>query len=420
MENYAFFENLNDEQTGIMAVGLLKDKADTWYRTTEKPPAGEPPLGWLTLKRLLKEFFCPENSELLARDHMALLTQTGDISTYINNFMDLKLAITDMTDVEACDKFMRGLREGNTVAYVRQYYDGTLKTAIKAALTYDSAHHFNHQQSMFSSPFPGVASHSFQQPQAVYHNDGPTPMDLDWIDRRQGGGNYRGGNNNGGYRGNNNNRGGKNNSSGGGSSGRCYFCGKTGHIKRNCRERLNEIKRMDETRGRKYGAINLIDQCTQESSDSNNSDKNNKDLIDFDACYSSDSLSDDKFPLLKPQHAQTSSQLIDGAISAVELNPIIYPTTLYYGSLPHKGVEILIDSGASENYVSPGSLKSDQELIPVTDRKVETAGGQIAEINKFDLILGRAWLKQEKPTPDWSDDSWYLSKGSIKLKPHIP
>lgn len=53
------FESPNDEQSGIMAVGLLKDKADTWYR--------EPPLGWLTSKRLLKEFFCPENSELLAR-----------------------------------------------------------------------------------------------------------------------------------------------------------------------------------------------------------------------------------------------------------------------------------------------------------------------------------------------------------------
>lgn len=29
VENYAYFEGLNDEQTGVLAVGLLKDKADT-------------------------------------------------------------------------------------------------------------------------------------------------------------------------------------------------------------------------------------------------------------------------------------------------------------------------------------------------------------------------------------------------------
>lgn len=190
-----------------------------------------------------------------------MLRQTGDINVYINNFLDLKLAIKDMTDVEACDKFMRGLRDGDTIAYVRQHYDGVLKTAIKAALTHDGAHHINTQPMFPSFPAPQAfqQQQSFQQPfqqQAVYHN-GPTPMELDWIDRRQGG-NYR--NNNGGrnknYNGGNFNQQRGGNSSGN-SSGRCYFCGKTGHIKRNCRERLNEIKRMDENRSRKYGGQSL-------------------------------------------------------------------------------------------------------------------------------------------------------------------
>lgn len=89
---------MNDEELGIYALGLLKDKADTWYRTVEKPNEGEASLGWLELKRSLVEFFCPENFELIARDMIAKLTQTGDVNSYINNFMDLKLAIKNMTD----------------------------------------------------------------------------------------------------------------------------------------------------------------------------------------------------------------------------------------------------------------------------------------------------------------------------------
>jgi hypothetical protein len=107
-----------------------------------------------------------------------------------------------------------------------------------------------------------------------------------------------------------------------------------------------------------------------------------------------------------------------------------------------KPIQALIDSGASENYVSPHVIKHmhQDQLIPVPDRQVETAGGTIAEIKhkvkmslnlngmaatitafvfptKFDLILGRSWLKQTQPLPDWSTDTWYLNNGSIKLKP---
>lgn len=36
---------------------------------------------------------------------------------------------------------------------------------------------------------------------------------------------------------------------------------------------------------------------------------------------------------------------------------------------------------------------------------------------KFDLILGRAWIKTESPNTDWSSDTWYINKGSTILKP---
>jgi hypothetical protein len=85
-------------------------------------------------------------------------------------------------------------------------------------------------------------------------------------------------------------------------------------------------------------------------------------------------------------------------------------------------------------------LNENQELIPVYNRRVETAGGEVTEIKnkvklkvdlngyesfimayvfptKFDLILGRAWLKDESPNTDWSSDTWYINKGSTILKP---
>lgn len=222
VENYVSIQNMNDEEAGIYCIGLLKGMAETWYRTTEKPEVGEPPLGWLTVKRLLKEFFCPENSELLARDRIAALKQTGDLSTYINTFLDCELAIPSMTEIEACDKFMRGLSNINTAAYVRQHFDGTLKTATRSALTHDSAH-VAQQQFSFLNPSP------VRPEQTTYVRD--DPMDLDWIDRD-------------GRRNNRNGRDGNSRSSsrGGGSSGRCFYCDKPGHIKRDCKERRNDIR----------------------------------------------------------------------------------------------------------------------------------------------------------------------------------
>ncbi|KAG2228438.1 hypothetical protein INT48_009739 [Thamnidium elegans] len=449
VESYTRAQSMDDEEAGIYSIGLLKGMAETWYRTTEKPEEGEPPLGWLTLKRLLKEFFCPENSELLARDRIANLKQIDDLSTYINKFLDCKLAIPNMTDNEACDKFMRGLKDLNTAAYVRQHFDGTLKTATRSALTFDSAYNQQEQFGFFRNP---SVVRSVQQPvQAGYARD--DPMDLDWIDNR-GKRNYRGGNKS------NNSRFG-NNSSGG---GRCFYCNKLGHIKRDCIERRNDIKaqirKLDEARSnrgeRNKQFINVMDSQSENDEDNGNNN-NNKNLIQFDP-YSTVSIDDSLFPVLQVTKNVENRK----TTNVTELIPIIYPSAnddindefnhitelnsiattlpLYSGIVNKSPIKVLIDSGASENYVSPHVLKADQKLIPVYNRKVETAGGEITEIKykvklevnlngyksfimlyvfptKFDLILGRAWLKTETPNTDWTSDTWYINKGSTQLKP---
>lgn len=109
-------------------------------------------------------------------------------------------------------------------------------------------------------------------------------------------------------------------------------------------------------------------------------------------------------------------------------------------------IHCLIDSGASENYISSRIANVIVgNHIHVEGREVETAGGLVSPINskmvfdldlqghrsemsafvfdtKFDVILGRAWIKEHAPSPDWFDDTWSLtccsnSNKTIVVKP---
>ena len=107
-------------------------------------------------------------------------------------------------------------------------------------------------------------------------------------------------------------------------------------------------------------------------------------------------------------------------------------------------IHCLIDNGASENYISSHVADLIQGArTKVYDREVETAGGTITPITgkmvfeldlqghrssvsayifdtKFDVILGRAFLKKHNPKPDWFDDTWKLpccSDRTIIIKP---
>ena len=95
-------------------------------------------------------------------------------------------------------------------------------------------------------------------------------------------------------------------------------------------------------------------------------------------------------------------------------------------------VNVMVDSGASGCYVAPRIAAGlSTRLVP--NREVETAGGHVLAINqqvtlpldaqgykhqtdayildtKFDIILGRDWLKQVQPIPDWDLDTWKISK----------
>ncbi|KAG1037188.1 hypothetical protein G6F43_012913 [Rhizopus delemar] len=107
-------------------------------------------------------------------------------------------------------------------------------------------------------------------------------------------------------------------------------------------------------------------------------------------------------------------------------------------------VKVLLDTGASANYISPKLVNNSMKVFPLrSSREVETAGGHIMSIDKkvefqllaqwipyhvqayvfdmkFDLILGQQWFQQAKPIPNWSTSSWKLvdkRKGEVLLTP---
>lgn len=235
VERYGDIQTWDDTQIGNYAVTLFKGRADAWYRTIE-PASDEKPLGWLAIKRSLIEFFRPENSVLVARDKIAVLRQDSDLTTYINTFMDLKLAIPDMNDGEATDRFVRGLKDGRMRSYIRQYQVNSLTEAIHTALAFDAGEERRYT----------TIPRRTQQ----YIDD---PMDIDAIDdiyamnnRRRFGNNNRFSNNGNSRFSSNNMRLSNNNSI------TCYYCNKRGHVKALCPVRRMDIKALDENRQKQH------------------------------------------------------------------------------------------------------------------------------------------------------------------------
>ncbi|OAD72660.1 hypothetical protein PHYBLDRAFT_73068 [Phycomyces blakesleeanus NRRL 1555(-)] len=115
----------------------------------------------------------------------------------------------------------------------------------------------------------------------------------------------------------------------------------------------------------------------------------------------------------------TNQRFLEDLHSAVDTDLPLYAATLH-----RQQILILIDSGASANYVSPRIKHLATKVSNIPGRSVETAGGHSIKINqkatltlslngytdivdafifptKFDLILSCTWLQTAKPVPDW-------------------
>lgn len=209
-ERYTDYQGWDSVQKKRYAVTLLRGRADTWYRTLET--SEEEPENWLAFKRELIEFFRPDDSARLARDRLAVYRQMGSLNNYVNEFMDIIAAIPGITEDESCDKFMRGLSNRDTRSQVRQAQATTLREAIRVAIAHDSAIHEN--PSFYRRNVGAYIFNRNSTPRGPYAGE---PMDLSMMSSSRG-------------------------------NVRCHYCDKVGHIRRHCKIRSEDIRKMEQKR----------------------------------------------------------------------------------------------------------------------------------------------------------------------------
>ncbi len=226
----------------LYARSLLRGDAQLWYSQMQVYEAGQLPQDWEDLKVLLRREFIPINSVIQARDRLAALIQRGPVSEYINEFRRLKLQIPDLSQGDALDRFVRGLKQAIRIA-VRSRFPATLSEAESLALAFEAA---AKEEGSYAVPT------TTQPTQPMVNYD---PMELDSLrsmvnaltNQLRNRGNSR--NRSYGTRGNNGfNRSNTFNGNTGGNGPRCYGCGGIGHMKRECPTYLNRSGRGSGTR----------------------------------------------------------------------------------------------------------------------------------------------------------------------------
>ena len=367
---------------------------------------------------------------------MRALRQSSTIALYVQEFMTIKLSIPKMTDEEAVDKFLAGLKDANARIHIKDYInmeDPVLSEAIRAAHTYEG----NRLDGVASSRSPSMFG-------AVHRED--DPMDLSVTESKEllnymrswhssGRGGFRGcggsrGESNGfrgrgGGRGSHQSRGARRGGFGGSSSRsgvQCFNCEGYGHFQRDCPSEKRQ-------------QLNYVELEGYEDSYNNNSFENKAtDSSSYLYCVLPTSKSYVEPLLMDNNMIQRDAQFV---LNASEIDTKL---PLYRAMVNGSACSVLIDSGASANYINPKLVSSVTQMRNVKGQAVETANGQQSEISsiasftlqlgdyqddmeayvfdtKFDLILGNSWLRQVQPTPDWFLSSWSirLSSGNLTV-----
>ncbi|KAG2190798.1 hypothetical protein INT47_010345, partial [Mucor saturninus] len=438
VERYTEYYEFTAEKTMLYAVNLLRGRADVWWQHMERKASY--PSAWKPFKEAIIEEFRPAHTLRSARDRLANLSQTRTVLEYVDEFRNIQLEIPSMTNEEAQDRFVRGLQQ-EVRLHVITLTPTDVDEAMQMAQTYESSRQLGHPQVYYHQPQqyqyqpqPQQYQQQFHyqpqpyQYQSQYRMQEPVPMEIDAIDSRRRFQQRKPAYNR--------------------SEVICHWCNKAGHMQRQCRQRLAAIKQLDEENRKKQG---FREAQPMEEKSSPEASKNNEisyTAINKETCDSYSYVSNEPELLNTPTslkemtepHLMADQTFLEGLYAAVDTDLPLYPAML-----DDKLISVLIDSGASANYVSPQIAQSAQNLVSISGRPVETAGGHTLSIDqkatlslslsgytdtidayvfptKFDLILGRTWLQQARPIPDWQTDTWYLHRNGVEfvLQPQCP
>ena len=138
LERYLRLTGVPVENWVDFAASFLRHQADKWFRV-QLCTYGENSRFAHQYPVFKQEFikqFKPINSVLTARDRISQLRQMGSAIAYTHRFLELKLEIPDMSEAEAKDRYMRGLKT-HVYQKVRLENPNSLSETIRVAQQFD-------------------------------------------------------------------------------------------------------------------------------------------------------------------------------------------------------------------------------------------------------------------------------------------
>ena len=88
----------------------LRKEAKVWYHFARNPDSPNRVTTWKEFTTQLRDNFCPIDPIKVARDRIADLRQVSSVRDYTSRFRQLTNIITNMSETEKLDRYVRGLK----------------------------------------------------------------------------------------------------------------------------------------------------------------------------------------------------------------------------------------------------------------------------------------------------------------------